>query len=92
MYVSAGDVRRVSKTHQSALQNVKRKKKNNANNLFVLVNHLKTLGSNIVTLAVAHLRGTRVRTLLSAHVIPTDINVSAYRSLINVQIFVKHML
>ena len=69
----AGDVRRVSTTLQSALQNAL-KKIQNAYGVYVLVNHLKTLGNNIVTLVVVHPHGTRVRTLLSAHVVPTDIH------------------
>ena len=69
-----------------------KKKKKKLYEVFVTVNHLKMLGNNIAILVVAHPHGTRVLTLLSAHAEPTDVNVSAYRSVILVRIFVKYML
>ena len=50
---------------------------------------MMTLGNNIITRVLAHPHGTRVRTQLSAHVVPTDVNVSPYRSLISKRIFVN---
>ena len=67
-------------------------KKNKVNDFFITVNHLQTLGKNTAMLAGVLPHGARVLILLSAHVVPTDTNISTHRTPSSVRIFIEKVI
>ena len=62
-------MRRGSTTLRNALHKALEKEKKTLYDVFIIVNHLKTLGKNIAILASVLPHGTRVLILLSDHVV-----------------------